>query len=272
MSSYTALSALSVADAPEFPRDRSGEGDTQSEVVGVQDETQAWLPPGAASGNVVHELLEKIAFPELANGRMGFDVYRQSCQRYGLPSSDPQALAKLLRTVVTVPLSAKLPDFCLMNIPEAQCSKEMPFYLSMPTLATRQVNAVLASIPTFQALGDKAMRGFLTGFIDLVCCYQQRYYVMDYKTNCLPDYSEASLVEAMRSHNYGLQYWLYALVLHRYLQNRLPGYRYDRHFGGVRYLFVRGMRSDQPRLGVFSDKPGLARLEALARVFDGGAA
>ncbi len=113
------------------------------------------------------------------------------------------------------------------------------------------------------------MCGFLTGFIDLICERQGRYYVMDYKTNDLGDYSRHTMTDAMREHNYGLQYWLYTLVLHRYLQYRLPDYRYETHFGGVRYLFVRGMQPDSPLSGVFQDRPDLNKIEALAGLFGG---
>jgi exodeoxyribonuclease V beta subunit len=90
---------------------------------------------------------------------------------------------------------------------------------------------------------------------------------MDYKTNYLPDYSDAHLTLAMREHNYGLQYWLYTVVLHRYLQNRLPDYDYEKHFGGVRYLFVRGMLPDVPLRGVYQDKPDLKRINELVTLF-----
>ena len=46
----------------------------------------------------------------------------------------------------------------------------------------------------------------------------------------------------MAEHGYHLQYLLYAVALDRYLQRRIPGYRYETHFGGVLYLFVRGVR------------------------------
>ncbi len=45
----------------------------------------------------------------------------------------------------------------------------------------------------------------------------------------------------MRAHRYDLQYQLYSPALHRYLRHRLADYDYDRHFGGVIYLFLRGM-------------------------------
>jgi len=46
----------------------------------------------------------------------------------------------------------------------------------------------------------------------------------------------------MHEHGYSLQAALYALAVHRYLAQRLRSYDYERHFGGVFYLFVRGVR------------------------------
>ena len=57
--------------------------------------------------------------------------------------------------------------------------------------------------------------------------------------------------------------------MHRYLRRRLPDYDYDRHFGGVYYLFLRGMRPETgPTCGVFFDRSPLYLVDALdERVF-----
>jgi exodeoxyribonuclease V beta subunit len=72
--------------------------------------------------------------------------------------------------------------------------------------------------------------------------------------------------------HYHLQYHLYVVALHRYLRWRLPGYDYERHFGGVYYLFLRGMIGPStPQTagvshGVFYDRPPVALVEALDRL------
>jgi exodeoxyribonuclease V beta subunit len=272
MSSYTALSALSRHNAPELPEDKAGE---QTLIVKPEPGSAATeLPRGAHTGNVVHDLLENNRFIDLAQRK---DIAMQrdkACQRYGLKLERPAMLDELLQATVTTPLSETNSDFCLMNLAEHQCLKEMPFYLSMQTMDAAQINHILYDTPAFQPLTAKQMCGYLTGFIDLICIFPSsgtsRYYVMDYKTNSLQDYSPDSLNHAMREHNYGLQYWIYTVVLHRYLQTRLPDYDYETHFGGVRYLFVRGMQPDQAMSGVFQDRPDLERVEALAALFGGG--
>lgn len=261
MSSYTALSSLSLQDTPEFPADKSGE------VRGARDRSEPLLPRGIHMGNVVHELLETIPFADLGQ-RADISLQRdQACRRYGLKLERPERLDELLQSVVTTPLSYGDETFCLIHLKESCCLKEMPFYLSMQTMDAGYINQILQDTATFQPLSSKNLCGYLTGFIDLICEYQGRYYVMDYKTNDLADYSSQNLIEAMREHNYGLQYWLYSVVLHRYLQYRLPEYRFEKHFGGVCYLFVRGMQPGLAMSGVFRDRPELNRLQALADLF-----
>ena len=62
----------------------------------------------------------------------------------------------------------------------------------------------------------------------------------------------------------------------RYLRHRVPGYRHDTHFGGVLYLFVRGVRpdwvnADGTPAGVFHHRPTAATLARLDALFAHGA-
>lgn len=115
------------------------------------------------------------------------------------------------------------------------------------------------------------LSGYLKGFVDLIYRHDGRYYVLDYKTNWLgPDdsaYSPARMQQAIASAHYYLQYWLYTLALHRHLRACLPGYDYDRHVGGVRYLFLRGIGA--PGAGVYAARPSRALVEALDALMRG---
>lgn len=281
MSSYTALSALSLHDAPELPEDKAQEhvvsfpfenADSREESINPRFEKGGTeggllLPKGVHTGNVVHELLETQDFLLLAAGGDLATARQQACLRYGLTLDEPKLLDALLQNTVLTPLSEDDAEFCLSNIPAKHCLKEMPFFLPMPRLGTDGINRILQNCPAFRPLQPKQLEGFLTGFIDLICCYKNRYFVIDYKTNSLYDYQAPQLITAMQEHNYGLQYWIYTLVLHRYLQNRLPDYDYQEHFGGVRYLFVRGMTPEQPMHGVYRDYPVFETLLELSELF-----
>jgi exodeoxyribonuclease V beta subunit len=76
----------------------------------------------------------------------------------------------------------------------------------------------------------------------------------------------------MAEHAYHLQLLLYTVALHRYLEHRLSGYRYDDHFGGAMYVFVRGLRpawtiADGRPTGVHLDRPPRPLIERLSALF-----
>jgi exodeoxyribonuclease V beta subunit len=108
------------------------------------------------------------------------------------------------------------------------------------------------------------------GFIDLFFEYSGRYYILDWKSNHLgnnlENYIEAGLSNSMKGNNYNLQYYIYTLAMKRYLEKKLPGFDYEKHFGGVIYLFLRGVRSDNTT-GVFYAKPALHQIENLEKLF-----
>jgi exodeoxyribonuclease V beta subunit len=268
MSSYTALSALSQHDAPEWPEDKAREPQLIAEEIETSLSHAALsLPRGTVTGNVVHDLLENCSFSDLAELKDISVQQDKACQRYGLSLEQPEQLTVLLQAVVSTPLSEQDHSFCLMNLDTNKCLKEMPFYLSMQTMDASQINVILQDTAVYQSLDSKIMSGYLTGFIDLICEHKGLYYLIDYKTTSLSDYQPEQLAQAMYTHNYGLQYWLYTVVLHRYLQQRLLDYDYESHFGGVRYLFVRGMNPEHAMSGVFQDRPDIAKVKALAALF-----
>src|SRR5690606_3701411 len=107
----------------------------------------------------------------------------------------------------------------------------------------------------------ESLDGFMRGFIDLVFEHRGRFYLADYKSNDVgPDdgwYRREHLKDAMWANRYHLQYLLYTVAVDRYLAARHAGYDYDAHFGGVYYLFLRGMGRHAGR-GVFFDRPSAA--------------
>jgi len=233
------------------------------------------LPGGVRFGNVVHDALESFSFSNLAKGSYDDAAVSILCQDYGL-DVDSAALKRLLKNCVTTLLSDSADqkrNFSLSELEETAVVKEMEFSLHMKGADTTKINKIMGSQQTFVPLNFRELEGFLNGFIDLICCHDGRFYVIDYKTNYLGDepfhYNYERMQSAMRAHNYGLQYWLYTLVVHRYLSCWLPNYSYETHFGGVLYLFVRGMLPELAGSGVYYDFPDKRVLEQLNRCFGG---
>ena len=112
------------------------------------------------------------------------------------------------------------------------------------------------------------LEGLMTGLIDLTYRHDGKWYVLDYKSNRLPGYDAGNLQRAMAHSEYDLQALIYTLALHRWLRFRLgAGYDYARDFGGIRYLFCRGLdaaRSDSPGIHAQRFAPELVHaLDAL---------
>ena len=100
----------------------------------------------------------------------------------------------------------------------------------------------------------RVQEGFLTGFMDLVFRKDGRYYLLDWKTNFLESYAPADIGQAMLDCDYVRQYRLYLQALSRWLGGR-GDFDFTRDFGGVFYLFLRGMNGRDDSSGVFFHKP-----------------
>lgn len=265
MSSYSAMAALSEYDDHETTARQQSPGSTGEGIPLVG------LPAGAHFGNLIHDLLEGIPFGDIAGSHDYSEVRSQACRRYGVKLED-ELLQHFLENIVTTPLSCD-GGFALAQLEDRRCLKEMEFYFHLNPVTTDQINRLLSHESTVSPLGHKALQGYMTGFVDLICEHQGKFYILDYKTNNLGDYRDdyrrEKLVEAMRSHNYGLQYWIYSVILHRHLLNVLEGYSYESHFGGVMYLFVRGMVPQQPGSGVYHALPDKETLVGLDRCLGG---
>ncbi|BFM51113.1 exodeoxyribonuclease V subunit beta [Marinomonas sp. THO17] len=238
------------------------------------------FPRGAAPGTFLHDLLEgKALLAHLANSSFADlikvnqqTVMAQFYQQRGFQDWQ-EVLQNWLPEIVQTPL---IEGVRLVDLAVTSCRKEMEFFLPVQGMnalqldhIARQHDPLSQRAPMIQ---DKALKGMLKGFIDLLFEWQGRYYVLDYKSNYLgdefADYAPEHLAEAMLDHRYDLQYQIYTLALHRLLQQRLPDYHYERHIGGVVYGFLRGM-SPTSDTGVFRTRLSKAHVEALDALFYG---
>ena len=250
-------------------------------------------PAGPGFGNAVHALLESASFADWRDGEVlrmpeaAEKALLAALQREGIDADriENAASAKQqAQRLAVAALLAPLPTIAggnlrLIDLPPAQCQPELEFELRLRAsrgedlLRLLQANGYLVGVTRFGARAER-LEGLLHGFIDLVYRDADAFYLLDYKTNRLPAYDDAALALAMREHHYDLQYLLYALALHRWLRQRL-GATYDpaRHFGGVRYLFMRGRVAGEASLpaaqGVFADRPTEQLLDAMDALFEG---
>ncbi len=251
------------------------------------------LPYGAEFGTLVHEVLEYVDTdaPDLAAEIRDRTAHAVAEQMF---DADPEVLSRALLAVMRTPIGFG----CLADIPTRDRLSELDFELplaggdtparervTVPHIATLLRRHLPPGDPLadyadqLADLDDTPLRGYLTGSIDAVLRIPgPRFVVVDYKTNRLgtgdltvAHYThEQMAAEMMRSH-YPLQAILYSVALHRYLRWRLPDYDPERHLGGIRYLFVRGMIGpDTPDgAGVFDWEPPAALVVELSGLLAG---
>jgi exodeoxyribonuclease V beta subunit len=232
------------------------------------------FPRGALAGTMLHAIFEQIDFT--APVEQIAATVDTLCVSYGFDSSWGPVLLQTIRAVLEAPLPHSVP---LRTIAPPQRLVEMEFYFPLEQLDAGRLNGVLGAMasdhPAVAAgipFGFECIRGFMKGFIDLVFFDGQRYYIADYKSNYLGPHSSFytgdALLRAMCESRYGLQYAIYSVALHRYLATRLADYDYQRHFGGVYYLFLRGIeQSATDCRGIFYDRMSRAHVEALSDCF-----
>lgn len=167
------------------------------------------LPRGKEVGNVVHSLLEELftcSFP-IWKDFLLVDRFIEEKIRLTFLASWVQEIQQMVRDALSHPLFETF-AFALKDLECREVSAEMEFlYLREPH--------------------------FIKGFIDLVFCYEKKFYFLDWKTNVLEN---QSLNDAMKEHDYELQASLYAEAIRRCVGLNQP---FKDVFGGAFYCFIR---------------------------------
>jgi exodeoxyribonuclease V beta subunit len=273
-------------------------------AVTDQISPMAGLAGGAAFGSLVHAVLET-ADPSAADLCAELEEQVRVHQRWWPVGVDPAVLAAALVPMHDTLLGPLADGLTLREFGARDRLRELSFEIplaggdargAVPDVRLSDVGVLLrehlcaddpfsryADRLTSDGLGGQLLRGYLSGSIDVVLRLpEQRYLVVDYKTNYLGDTAAAygfdRLSETMLRDDYPLQALLYVAVLHRFLRWRQPGYDPERHLAGVLYLFVRGMCGpDTPLVdgdpaGVFSWRPPPSLVVALSDLLHEGRA
>lgn len=230
------------------------------------------FPRGPRAGVALHTLLEKLDFTRPVEDQP--DAVEHCLDRTGVTRNRAEwsaVLTEWMSDIVATPLEARLR---LGDIAHSRRLDEMEFHFPLATGA-RMLDLLKEHhyLDTAATLTTGVLHGMMTGFMDLVFEAGGRYFLVDYKSNFLGDtaaeYALPQLQQAVRHHQYHLQYLIYCVALTRYLKSRLPHFDYEADFGGVYYLFLRGMNGSSADTGVFFDKPAAPFLTQLDNVMGG---
>lgn len=190
------------------------------------------LPAGSATGTFLHALLEKIPFQLASRSKQELDAFVKRFTEKTPFEKWTDVISEIISNALSFRFCIGSSYFSLQDIPEGHCYREHEF--------TYSTEKIFHPEP-----------GYLKGVIDLLFVHQDKYYILDWKSNWLgPDnsfYNQDGMEKAMMEHDYFLQAKLYKEALKRYL-NLIDGRPFEEIFGGALYLFLRGIN---PASGVF---------------------
>ena len=232
------------------------------------------LPKGAHVGNLLHYIFEFIDFTD-NNTDNWKKVIDNALGRF-LPEQKQdfqEQLLSLTQEVLGAPLEIGGQSITLSTISNQQKMNELEFDFTTDCFDIADLKVSADGQPDdyqIHTRNNREIQGLLNGLIDLFFEHNGKYYILDWKSNFLGDelvdYEPSKLIAAMSDSNYHLQYMIYTVAVKKYLAMKLPDFDYDAHFGGVIYLFLRGVRKGEQN-GVYTFLPEASKIAELEELF-----
>ena len=235
------------------------------------------FPKGTRAGIFFHDIFEHLDFAAIDSEHKE-KLVLSKLKGYGFNPKWQPPVCAMINKVLSMPLEV---NKTILTLSSVQCKDriiEMEFYFPLNPITPKKLEKIFSIHGSIDLPADFPNRigkltfplakGFMKGYIDMVFHDKGRYYIVDWKSNYLgsrvEDYGEDALNQTMINDFYILQYHLYTLALHQYLRLRLPEYNYETAFGGVFYLFIRGIDPDQDQeYGIYKDVPNKDLINAL---------
>ena len=260
--------SLGNEDEDPEPAENTGTG-TGSEDGG-ETVPMALFPSGTDAGTVLHSIFEKADFSSADNTEIIGAILKK---KMNFNKDELEKTVLIVNECLNNVFSA--PVFEGKTLRDVQKSKtpEMEFFLSIKNdIHEGKLSKIIEdNYRTAKLEADGVKKGFLHGFIDLVAKVDGKYYIIDWKSNNLgdrfTDYRHEKIEEEMKKHNYYLQYMLYLAAFDSYMQEVDADYSYEKSFGGIRYVFLRGVQAGSSDTGIFSDRPSAEELEKIQKLF-----
>ncbi|MEI8187258.1 MAG: exodeoxyribonuclease V subunit beta [Chlorobiaceae bacterium] len=280
VSSFTSFSRHEQRPAELPDRDDALAGGMEY-AAGGGEKSIFSFPRGAQAGIFMHWIFEKLDFASPTPERVR-DLVEKGLERYSYSFDWLPHISGMVQNV----LRSSTGTFKLGRLRAGCWITELEFFFPLKFITSSRLAESLARHGvTFggaeggalaEALQFRPVKGMLMGFIDMVLEEGGRYYLLDWKSNHLgngyQDYGEESMRDAMAKNMYTLQYLLYTVALNRYLSLRVKNYSYSTHFGGVIYVFLRGVSGEEGETtGFYRDCPDEELIRELTQLLiEGG--
>jgi exodeoxyribonuclease V beta subunit len=237
------------------------------------------FPKGTRAGIFFHDIFENLDFAA-GNSEDNVRLVTDKLEAYGFEPKWQKPICAMIDKVLSIPLDISKTTLKLSSVQCKDRINEMEFYFPLKPVTPQVLKKIFVNYggidlkdgfpDQLEKLNFSLTKGFIKGYIDMVFYHKGRYWLVDWKSNflgtCVEDYGKDALTEIMNNDFYILQYHLYTLSLYQYLQNRLPDFSYERHFGGVFYIFIRGVDPLRgPEFGIYKDLPNTGLINALLK-------
>jgi len=246
-----------------------------SQKTAPEESTIFSFPKGIKAGLFFHDLLENLEFTS-TDIEHHKQLIHEKLIAHGFDSGWKDTVYRTIRDLLDISFSINNHRCTLSTVKSTDRIHEMEFYYPSKRVTPETFKNIFSEFRHHDALKEfpihlealtfSPAEGFIKGYIDLVFHYEDKFYIIDWKTNFLGNhitqYHADVLKKVMWTSLYTLQYYMYVISLHQYLKNRYASYRYDKNFGGIFYVFLRGIDIHSgPAYGIFADCPEQALLD-----------
>ncbi|ANZ22647.1 exodeoxyribonuclease V subunit beta [Buchnera aphidicola (Diuraphis noxia)] len=222
------------------------------------------FPSGKTSGILIHYILKNLNI--LNKSHLNWFV--NILDEYNISKKWSKTLMSWIYDIINTPLSNQ--KIILSQLKKLYVA-ELEFFLPIKNiLCSEKINNIIKSFDSLSVFTPKIffnpVSEILKGCIDLMFFWDNKYYIIDYKSNWLGSnnryYSDQCIKKEMIKKRYDLQYQIYTIAINKYLETRIKNYDYKNHFGGVFYIFLRGI-NNQKNNGVFYTLPNYSLVKNL---------
>ena len=236
------------------------ENESHSYLSGLDKD---FLPGGIQTGYMMHELLENLDFETIRISSSPKNWLKKTHvmaeinkirNRHQLSEETVPVIADIIWNTMRTPVrlgnaldSEKIElASCVQNL------REVNFYFPIPSNGSFESKdfETLKKEAEMKLWDWNVEKGFMRGSIDFVFEHKSRIYLIDWKSNKLEDYYTKTLGYQVKNH-YMLQLQIYTLAV-TYWFNLDNKEKFEKMFGGVLYIFLRGMPQKE---GVFFFRP-----------------
>lgn len=225
------------------------------------------FPKGRRAGIFFHDIFEHLDFK--CDSEKQAWLVKEKLEQHGFSNHWFDPVFQLLKNVLSAPLLPAPHNLTLADIAMDQRINEMEFYYPLNRIRPMELKGIFEnSADSLEELTFSPSEGFMKGYIDLIFKFKNRFYLLDWKSNFLGDgieyYHFNKLRKTMAQEFYFLQYHLYTLALYQYLRQHEADFQYNSDFGGVFYIFMRGVDPQfGPEFGIYHDIPKFDLINAL---------